>query len=117
MDDVKISDGRLMICAGGASIPVDLPHPVREILFSLKVCIVRLEAPPGRIFNENVFGLDQAGEIIWTIEAARHVYPDSPYTEIHLDADPRFVWASTWDGAKRKIDVASGRTVAAQFAK
>lgn len=97
--------------------PVNLPYPVQEILFSSGVCIVRLEAPPGKIFNENVFGLDPSGKIIWTIEAARHVHPDSPYTEIHLDSDPRFVWASNWDGANRKIDIISGRTVATEYAK
>ncbi len=117
MDNITISGGNVVIRIGEASKKIDLPYPVRVMLITSNACVVCLETQPGKVFNENILGLDRSGEIIWIIEAARHVYPDSPYTEIHLDSDPRFVWASNWDGAKRKIDVVTGQTVVTLFAK
>ncbi|WP_293374536.1 hypothetical protein [Nevskia sp.] len=117
MSDAAIISGNLVIKREKRWASIELPYPVKQLLLMPEAYIVRFEAPPGRILNENVIALNESGEIIWTISTAKHVYPDSPCTNIYADSDSRFIWASNWDGAERKIDVATDQTVMTRYTR
>jgi hypothetical protein len=50
------------------------PFPVGECVPFNDVLVVRLEVPRDTIFNENIYGLDYSGNVIWQIKP---VYPDT----------------------------------------
>jgi len=60
--------------------------------------------------NENVFGVNNEGEIIWQIEGYPHVYEHSPFVDISQNAD-KLVTAFNWDGSRIIINPMTGRIV------
>lgn len=69
--------------------------------------VVRIETPVSIIFNENVFGLSEEGEIMWQIEHKEFIHNNSPYTNIKL-LDNGQVRLSNWDGTHLEIEPLTG---------
>ncbi len=98
---VRLTDPRQV------SVTVTFDHPVREVLSSNDVFIVRTEPPPGTVSNENVFGLSSEGDRLWQISQTARVYPDSPYTKISIEPDGS-LWAHNWDGGSCRLNPLTG---------
>ena len=53
-------------------------------IFSNKIFVL-LESPPNSFHNENIYCIDEMGNIVWQVEEISHIYLDSPYDKIILD--------------------------------
>ena len=69
--------------------------------------ILRLEIPIKTIYNENVFGVNLDGNIIWQIPKVDLLYDDSPFVGL-IKEDKKSVWAINWDGTALLLDVNTG---------
>lgn len=85
---------------------LSFPWPVAQVIHFDESIVVRLEPDVGSKFNENVYGVNLNGKIIWKIEPCRHVYEDSPYT--HIAADGDIVKLSNWDGDELFVSPKTG---------
>lgn len=93
-----------VILSTGKSLKFD--HPVAEILPFERAAVVRLNSPVGSAENENVYGIDYEGEVLWRVPRRRTVYQDSPYTGMRAEADR--VRLFNWDGLELLIDPTTG---------
>ena len=80
--------------------------PVAQTEVVAPIVVVRLDIPPKAHFNENIFGLDADGKILWQIPKRPHPYEDSPYTSLVRDGDT--VIATNWDGLQLTLAPATG---------
>ncbi|MDY6885741.1 MAG: hypothetical protein SWL02_18465, partial [Pseudomonadota bacterium] len=79
------------------------------------VLVVLIEPDPGACVNENVFGVEQNGNIAWTIEKRKHVYDDSPYTSVI--AKEGKVKLFNWDGDELLVEPKSGNVISVGYGK
>jgi hypothetical protein len=66
---------------GNQSLHFDFP--VKQYLVVNNILVLLLDVPSGKIFNENVFGIDlESKKIIWQIQEMRNRYVQEfcPYT-------------------------------------
>jgi hypothetical protein len=99
----RIENGRLVFDSGKAG---SFNYDVAEAVGFDKAVVVRLEVPAGVVLNENVYGLDYEGRMLWQVPVRKHVYTDSPYTKIARSGDG--VVASNWDGLELTLDPETG---------
>lgn len=100
----KISDACIAFKGGGTA---RFRFPIAEALMFDDIAVVRLDLPPGQIFNENVYGLNRDGRIVWQVPARTYVYEDSPY--VNLARAGAHVILTNWDGMELALDPASGQ--------
>ena len=62
----------------------EFPYPTLKSVNLKNIEIVVLDVPTKAMFNENVFGVDSTGRVIWQIQTVPHVRADSPYTNIEI---------------------------------
>ena len=103
----------LRITASG--VDVSFQWPIAEVVAFDDVLVVRVEPAPGSCFNENVFGVEGDGSVIWEIEKRKHVYDDSPYTSIL--AQNGNVKLFNWDGDELLVDPKNGRVISVGYGK
>lgn len=84
-------------------------YPVAEAIDFQDAIVVRLEISVGQQLNENVYGVDYNGQILWQIQRQRHVYSNSPYTYIGRKGDAALL--SNWDGLELTIEPATGNVM------
>lgn len=96
--------GREVILPTGKSLTFD--YPVAEILPFQTAAVVRLNPPVGSSGNENVYGIDYEGSVLWRVPQRKTVYRDSPYTGMRSEAD--LVRLFNWDGLELLIDPTTG---------
>ena len=76
----------------------------------LDILVVRLDVPPGARFNENVFGVDREGRILWQVPRRPYAYADSPYTGMEPKNDR--VVLLNWDGLQLSVACRTGHVLA-----
>jgi hypothetical protein len=92
-----------------------LPFPPTEEIEFDRIKVV-LSLPPVEVtFNENVFGLNSTGEIIWQIPKRKYAYENSPYMKIIREG--KNVVALNWDGLDLVISVEDGKIIEKRFSK
>lgn len=84
----------------------EFKYPIRSILYLEYKMIVLLEVPSNEFFSENVFCINNDGEVLWQIEKNEMLHPFSSYYELALRNNSLFVFSS---GIERKIDIDSGK--------
>lgn len=94
---------------------IKFKYNIAEIAEFQDVIIVRLDIPPGEKFNENVYGISKAGEIVWQIPKIEHVYGDSPYTGMTENESKLTLY--NWDGLDVTIDPSSGKILSKTFGR
>lgn len=105
-DRFRIENGKVVFDSGRVG---SFNYPVAEALGFDKAVVARLEPPAGVVLNENVYGLDYEGQMLWQVPVRRHVYADSPYTNIARRGDD--VLLSNWDGLELTLDPETGRVL------
>lgn len=106
-------DGRKLVLAGGKT--AEFPYPVSKVKYFEGVYIVLVEPPFGERFNENAYGVNGEGEILWKVTAVKHVREDSPYTGISEKAGVALL--HNWDGYTLAIEPRTGKILREQFTK
>lgn len=61
---------------------VKFQFPIKELIEIDDIAVVCLKVPADTVFNENVFGVTQEGNICWQISGRKYVYENSPYMSI-----------------------------------
>lgn len=105
--------GQTLIFDTGKSI--SFPFPVAEAVDYTSITVVRLAVPQGVAFNENVFGVDPQGAIVWQVPKKTYVYADSPYTGMRRQGDNAILF--NWDGLQLTVDAASGKILAEEHGR
>jgi hypothetical protein len=96
---------------------VDLPHEVVQQLPLDGLVLLRVEPPPGQVFNRNVFAFDAAAQRLWQIAESPHgTEADKPFMGLRVDARGRVI-ASSWNGVDYVVDLGSGALQACGFGK
>ena len=88
-----IEDRRIVFIGGASHTFNDI---IAEVVPFDEILVVRLENQGWKRSNENVFGLDYKGRVIWKIETRVHAFPESHY--INLYRRNELVDAYNWDG-------------------
>lgn len=71
--------------------------------------VVRLGSEPFHQTNENVYGLDYTGQVLWQIPIRSHVTSESPYVSISRQGI--HVEVVNWDGYFLKIHPRTGAII------
>ncbi|MDH4606870.1 hypothetical protein JW321_30205 [Pseudomonas syringae pv. papulans] len=87
---------------------VCLPYPVDTFLLFQGIVLIRLESPPGEVFNRNIFAFSMAGEVLWQIEESPHgTQADKPFMSLHCDDNDRVI-VGCWNGVTYAVNVENG---------
>jgi hypothetical protein len=105
--------GNTLVFHTGHSI--SFPFPVAEAADYTSITLVRLAVPQGAAFNENVFGVDAQGTIVWQVPKKTYLYADSPYTGIQREGDTAILF--NWDGLQLTVEAASGKVLAEEHGR
>jgi outer membrane protein assembly factor BamB len=111
-DRFKVEDGKVVFDSGKVG---SFNYEVAEALGFETAVVARLEVPVGVVLNENVYGLDYEGRMLWQVPVRKHVYTDSPYTKITRSGDA--VVLSNWDGLELTLDPETGRVLGESHGK
>ena len=94
---------------GSGEKRVDFAWPIAEVLNCDDVLVVRIDPDPGSKDNENIFGVDANGAVVWKVPARKYIYDDSPYTGIKKVGNN--VQLFNWDGTELLVDPSTGGVV------
>lgn len=111
------AENGVLIRQDGAKIQFDFP--VANITVANDITVVCLEIPPKTIMNQNVFGLDRDGAIMWQVPYNIKVASeskDSPYIEVKSQDDGT-VMAYNWSGHHARLNPKTGGIIEVIFGK
>jgi outer membrane protein assembly factor BamB len=89
---------------------------IADVKVSVSRMIVLLKSPEGSFFNENIFCINENGELIWQIESISHFYDDSPYDRISIISD-NTIEAWNYDSINYFVDINTGKILSKKFTK
>lgn len=93
----------------------DFKFPIRQVLAFVDCLVVRIEPDSSQVYNENVFGINKDGKLLWQIQSIPHVYANSPYTNISKDGV--FLKIHNWDGTDLTVEPYSGKITKKDFSR
>jgi hypothetical protein len=94
---------------------ITFSHPIADVLEFQSIAVVMLAPKVKSGFNENIYGVDYRGNIVWQIHKREYVYEDSPYTGIIKEEEK--VRLFNWDGAELSVDPLTGRILNEKWGK
>lgn len=84
-------------------------YPIKQRLEVDGVNVVLLSVPPNENFPQNLYGLNEKGDVLWQVEPRPSTQPHNKYTSIRDEVG--VIVAQTEDNAQRKIDPRSGKVL------
>lgn len=84
-------------------------YPIKQRLEIDGVNVVLLSVPPNENFPQNLYGLNEKGDVLWQVEPRPSKEPHNKYTSIRDEIG--LVVGETEDRALRKIDPKSGKVL------
>ena len=87
----------------------DLSYPVRQSIEVGGVKVVLLDVPIKEILNENIYGLDSGGHLLWQIEQIPRTTENAPFVSMQLHNG--IVRAVSWDGVMVWLDPTTGKAL------
>jgi hypothetical protein len=84
-------------------------YPVKQRLQIDGVNVMLLSVPPNEHYPENLFGVNEQGDVLWQVEPRPSKDPNNQYTSIRDEIG--VIVAQTEEGVQRKIDVRSGKVL------
>jgi len=93
-------------CLKVGGTTVEFGTPIAQVVEAEGVLCVRIDSPIGSQDNRNVFGVSEEGVVVWQVPGRKHVYPDSPYTNVTVEAGAFLL--GNWDGLELTVDPATG---------
>jgi len=74
-----------------------------------------VEPAEGEIDNQNVFGVDRKGTVIWQVQARKYRLSDSPFSGIGTEGGLARLY--NWDGTVLCVDPLTGEVLETDYAK
>lgn len=97
MPEFSINGNSLEIdSADKGQVSVNLGWPIAQVLPVKSAFVVRTDPETGSCENRNVCAIGPQGNLLWKVNGRKHVYDDSPYTNIELK-DGKLI-LNNWDG-------------------
>jgi hypothetical protein len=84
-------------------------YPIKQRLELEGVNVVLLSVPPNEDYPQNIFGLNEKGDVLWQIEPRPSTTAHNKYTSIRDEVG--LIVAQTEDRCQRKIDAKNGRVL------
>ncbi len=84
-------------------------YPIKERLEIEGVNVVLLSVGPDEHFPENIFGLNEQGDVLWQIEPRPSQEPNNKYVSMRDEVG--LIVAGTEDGFQRKVDAKTGKVL------
>jgi outer membrane protein assembly factor BamB len=94
---------------------VKFDYPVREAVQIDDITVICLEVPMNRKLNENVYALDNEGNLLWQVKPARHAYENSSY--VGVKALGNVVRVFNWDGMVYDLNPKTGDVLSSFWGK
>lgn len=91
-------------------------YNIRDFKIVSSKILILLESPPNSFHNENIYCIDESGNVIWQVEKITHIYPDSPYDKIIVSKGD-VLQGYNYDGCVYNILIDSGRIISRKFLK
>lgn len=88
---------------------VGLPYPVRQTLDVGNIKVVLLDVPVKEMMNENIYGLNPDGQIIWRVVRVPRTTENAPFVSIRIDKG--MIRADSWDGVVVWLDPNNGASL------
>jgi len=84
-------------------------YPIKQKLEIEGTNVVLLSVPPNEDYPQNIFGLNDKGDVLWQVEPRPSTAPHNRYTSIRDEIG--IVVGTTEDRYQRKIDPKSGKVL------
>ena len=84
-------------------------YPIKQKLQAEGVNVVLLSVPPNEHYPENIFGLNEKGDVLWQVERRPSSEPNNRYTSIRDEIG--LIVGKTEDRCQRKIDPKTGKVL------
>ena len=84
-------------------------YQIKQRLEENGVNVVLLSVPPNEDYPQNIFGLNEKGDVLWQVEPRPSKAPHNKYTSIRDEVG--IIVAQTEDMVQRKIDPTTGRVL------
>ncbi len=94
---------------------ISFPYPVQKAIEFDHTIVVMLDAPPGTRYNENVFGIDRNGNVVWQIEKRPSPYPDTAYLNLNRAGDNAKL--NNYDGSELIVEPHTGKILEERYTK
>jgi hypothetical protein len=106
------TEGNTVIIGGNR---VGFLYPVATVIPINNIFVVRLDVPIGEIFDRNVYGISNAGKILWQIAASgRKGKVDKCYVSLVDNANGGVVVSDFW-GFDYSLNMNSGEVTSKAF--
>lgn len=92
-----------------SSLPNLPAYPIKQRLETEGVNVVLLSVPPEENYPQNIFGLNEQGDVLWQIEPRPSKTPNNKYTSIRDEVG--VIVGKTEDRCQRKIDPKTGKVL------
>lgn len=100
---------------------VSFKYPIAHVVLANEVFVVLLKAQSKEIFNENVYGVSQEGEILWQVQKSPSLNNDlyvgvstTPSMQKHGE---KFIRLNRWDGVAVEIRPETGEILSSRVTK
>jgi|688.fasta_scaffold1047094_2 hypothetical protein len=77
-------------------MPTALRYPVKQTLQVDSMRVVLLDIPTSELLNENIYGLDESGQIAWQVERVPRTTENAPF--VSMAVEDGLLRAVSWDG-------------------
>lgn len=118
MSELKIEIiGNCLILPNGKSQAFE--NAISEYIVHRGMIFILLERNPPKVYNENVFALDQNGNIIWQIEKMKCLGGANtcPFTGINVDKETGNLLLYNWSGFLYTVVPETGEILGTLFTK
>lgn len=115
MSDYKV-EGNILIVNGQR---VSFQYKIDNVKLCMGLYIVLLDIPMGVSFLNNIYAVDDNGNIVWQVQDPREVYPINGHIEYvgtRITDDDKIV-ATNFSGISYTVDPSNGKIIDKGFTK
>ena len=104
---MKINDRKIEF-ENGKVLTFDFP--IMKTLLHNGIIIVLLDKPPKIIFNENVYGVSNGGDLLWQIPKVEDEQQHCPFIDMHINEEGKLILRN-WCHLNYEIDGKTGHVL------
>lgn len=110
--EIKVINNRLIF----NNSEIKLPFPVKKYLILNNIIIIMLGHPSNKVYNENIYALNEDGIVLWQIEPRDYLQTESRYVNI-VNIGDGFIQANGWDSVIVKVNILNGKIISEEWVK